>query len=122
MPPDAKKRSEVVAMRKLLILNEMTLRTWSFARPQGAEKERGKTVVKGQKQAQRWVVKSASRSEKPRQAWGLTGLIDMQRECLCKLQWWWNTELNPKPLYGRLRKVEDVCISGAKKRVSSMPS
>lgn len=59
--------------------------TWPFARPQGAEKERGKTRVKGQKWAQRWMAKSASRSEKSRQTRGLEGLIEMQRECLCSL-------------------------------------
>ena len=79
------KRSTVADMRKVLILQDSTLRTWPFARLQRAEKERGKTGVKGPKQALLWVAKSASRSEKPRQAWGLTGFIEMQRECLCKL-------------------------------------
>jgi len=79
------KRSGVVVMRKLLILNDSSLRTWPFARPQGVEKERGKTGVKDAKRALRWVAKSASRSEKPRQTRGLTGFIDMQREFLCKL-------------------------------------
>ncbi|MFN7445046.1 MAG: hypothetical protein ACK5RC_07760, partial [Curvibacter sp.] len=71
-------------LHKLLILQESALRTWPFARPQGVEKERGKTGQDRQKQGRPQVAKSASRSEKPRQAWGLTGLIDMQRECLCK--------------------------------------
>src|SRR6218665_2243657 len=83
--PMLEKRSGVVVMRKLLILNDSSLRTWPFARPQGVEKERGKTGVKDAKRALRWVAKSASRSEKPRQTRGLTGFIDMQRECLCKL-------------------------------------
>jgi|GEM_PF-3991401 len=36
------KTSVVTKMRKLLILQGSPLRTWPFARPQGAEKERGK--------------------------------------------------------------------------------
>ncbi len=87
------KTSVVSVARKLLILKESSLRTWSFAHPQGAEKERGKTGVEGQKRVARRVAKSASRSEKPRQAWGLTGLIEMQRECLCKFYWWSAEEL-----------------------------
>jgi len=54
------------------------------------------------------VAKSASPSEKPRQAWGLTGLIDMQRECLCKFYWWWNTELNPEPLLQPLGEFDGI--------------
>ena len=92
------KRSRVASIRKLLIFKDSALRTWPFARPQEVEKERGKTGQERQNQASRRVAKSASPSEKPRQAWGLTGLIDMQRECLCKFLWWWTTELNPKPL------------------------
>ncbi|MFN9571595.1 MAG: hypothetical protein ACK58C_10865 [Betaproteobacteria bacterium] len=83
--PMLEKTSVVSVARKLLILKESALRTWSFARPQGVEKERGKTGQGRQKQGQPQVAKSASQSEKPRRAWGLTGLIDMQRECLCKL-------------------------------------
>lgn len=79
------KKSVVSVVRKLLILKESALRTWPFARPQGVEKERGKTGQERQNQASRRAAKSASRSEKPRQAWGLTGLIEMQRKCLCKL-------------------------------------
>jgi hypothetical protein len=114
------KRSTVVSMRKLLILNERPLRTWPFARPQGAEKERGKTGVEGQKRATRRVAKSASRSEKPRQPWGVAGLIEMQRECLCKFYWWWNTELNLNPLLRRLRKIGEVCTRIAEQNFSSM--
>jgi hypothetical protein len=44
-------------------------------RPQGVEKERGKTGQDRQKQGRPQVAKSASRSEKPRQAWGLTGFF-----------------------------------------------
>jgi hypothetical protein len=95
--PMLKKISVVATMRKSLILQESSLRTWPFARPQGVEKERGKTGAEGQKQALWWVAKSASRSEKPRQAWDLTGFIEMQRECLCKLYWWWKREPNPRP-------------------------
>jgi hypothetical protein len=73
------KTSVVATMRKPLILQDSSLRTWPFARPQGVEKERGKTGQERQNQASRWVAKSASPSEKPRQAWGLTGLIDIQR-------------------------------------------
>ena len=102
------KRSTVVSMRKLLILNGRPLRTWPFARPQGVEKESGKLRVKGQKRATLRVAKSASRSEKPRQAWGLTGLIDMQRECLCKFYWWANTALRAKLLFKPLRKDDGV--------------
>jgi hypothetical protein len=83
--PMLEKTSVVSVVSKLLIFKELPLRTWPFARPQGAEKERGKTGRERQNQASRRVAKSASPSEKPRQAWGLTGLIDMQRECLCKL-------------------------------------
>jgi hypothetical protein len=83
------KTSVVSVASKLLIFKKLPLRTWPFARPQGAEKERGKTGQEHQNQASRWVAKSASPSEKPRQAWGLTGLIEMQRECLCKFLWWW---------------------------------
>jgi len=83
------KISVVTDMRKLLILQDSSLRTWPFARPQGVEKEKGKTGQERQNQASRRAAKSASRSEKPRQAWGLTGLIEMQRECLCKFYWWW---------------------------------
>jgi hypothetical protein len=43
------------------------------------------------------MAKSARKSEKPRQAWGLTGLIEMQRECLCKFLWWSWRDLNPRP-------------------------
>jgi hypothetical protein len=85
MPPDARKNMAPATSRKLLILKELSLRTWPFARPQGVEKERGNTGQERQNQASRRVAKSANRSEKPRQAWGLTGLIEMQRECLCKL-------------------------------------
>lgn len=74
------KTSVVSVARKLLIFQEFALRTWPFARPQGTEKERGKTGQERQNQASRRVAKSASLSEKPRQAWGLTGLIEMQRE------------------------------------------
>ena len=75
----------VATLRKSLIFKDSSLRTWPFARPQGAEKERGKTGQERQNQASRQAAKSASPSEKPRQAWGLTGLIEMQRGCLCKL-------------------------------------
>jgi hypothetical protein len=34
----------VTTTRKLLIFKEFPLRTWPFARPQGTEKERGKTA------------------------------------------------------------------------------
>jgi hypothetical protein len=99
------KTSVVSAARKLMILKELALRTWPFARPQGAEKERGNTGQERQNQASRWVAKSASRSEKPRQAWGLTGLIEMQRGCLCKFYWWWTREPNPRPLSKQDSKV-----------------
>lgn len=83
--PMLEKTSAVSVVPKLLIFKELTLRTWCFARPQGVEKERGKTGQERQNQASLRVAKSASLSEKPRQTWGLTGLIDMQRGCLCKL-------------------------------------
>jgi hypothetical protein len=75
----------VATMLKSLILQDSPLRTWPFARPQGVEKERGKTGQSRQNPGRPRVAKSASLSEKPGQAWGLTGLIEMQRECLCKL-------------------------------------
>jgi hypothetical protein len=43
MPPDARKNIVVATMRKSLILQDSSLRTWPFARPQGTEKERGET-------------------------------------------------------------------------------
>jgi hypothetical protein len=92
-----KKISVVATMRKSLILQDSSLRTWPFARPQGAEKERGNPGQEHQNQASRRAAKSASPSEKPRQAWGLTGLIDLQRECLCKFYWWSWGESNPRP-------------------------
>jgi len=92
------KTSVVSVVSKLLIFKELPLRTWPFARPQGAEKERGKTGQERQNQASRRVAKSASRSEKPCQTWRLAGLIEVQREGLCKYYWWWNTEPNPRPL------------------------
>ena len=104
------KRSTVVSMRKLLILNGRPLRTWPFARPQGVEKESGKLRVKGQKRATLRVAKSASRSEKPRQTWRLAGFIEMQRGCLCKFLWWWNMELNPKPLLGAEQTIANACV------------
>ena len=91
------KTSVVATMRKSLILQDSSLRTWPFARPQGAEKERGKTGQSRQNPGRPQVAKSANRSEKPPQAWGLTGLIEMQRECLCKLYWWSWGDLNPRP-------------------------
>ena len=91
------KTSAVSRLHKLLILQESALRTWPFARPQGVEKERGKTGQDRQEQGRPQVAKSASRSEKPRQAWGLTGLIEMQRECLCTFLWWSWGDLNPRP-------------------------
>jgi hypothetical protein len=96
------KTSVVATMRKSLILQDSSLRTWPFARPQGEEKERGKTGQERQNQASRRVAKSASRSEKPRQTWRLAGFIEMQRGCLCKFLWWGNTELNPEPLFKHL--------------------
>ena len=98
--PMLEKTSVLTAMRKLLILKDSSLRTWPFARPQGVEKEREKQGKNGLNGRVPGGTKSASPSEKPRQAWGLTGLIEMQRECLCKFYWWWNTELNPEPLLG----------------------
>lgn len=106
--PMLEKTSVVATMRKSLILQDSSLRTWPFARPQGAEKERGKTGQDRQNQASRWVTKSASPSEKPRQARGLTGLIDMQRECLCMFYWWWNTDLNPEPPSQDLRQIDNA--------------
>ena len=91
------KTSVVSLVSKLLIVKELPLRTWPFARPQGAEKERGKTGQERQNQASRRATKSASRSEKPRQTRGLEGLIEMQRECLCKCYWWSWAELNRRP-------------------------
>ena len=91
------KISVVTEMRNLLIFQGSALRTWPFARPQGTEKERGKTGQERPNQVSRRAAKSASRSEKPRQTWGLTGLIEMQRECLCKFYWWSWRELNPRP-------------------------
>ncbi|WP_265288858.1 hypothetical protein [Verminephrobacter eiseniae] len=41
--PMLEKTSVVSTVRKLLILQMSALRTWPFARPQGVEKERGKT-------------------------------------------------------------------------------
>ncbi len=87
----------VTTMRKSLILQNSSLRTWPFARPQGAEKERGKQGKNGLNGRVPGGTKSASPSEKPRQAWGLTGLIDMQRECLSKFYWWSWGDLNPRP-------------------------
>lgn len=84
-------------MGKCLIFKDSVLRTWPFARPQGVEKETEKSEVKGQKRATRRVAKSASRSEKPRRPWGVAGLIEMQRECLCKFYWWSWGDLNPRP-------------------------
>lgn len=102
------KTSVTKTMRKLLILPESSLRTWPFARPQEVEKERGKTGVNGQKQALRRAAKSASRSEKPRQTRGLTGLIEMQRECLCKLYWWSARELKFRSEdCGKMRKANN---------------
>ena len=95
--PMLEKTSVLTAMRKLLILKDSSLRTWPFARPQGAEKERGKTGQERQNQASRQAAKSASPSEKPRQTRGLTGLIEMQRELLCKFLWWSWGDLNPRP-------------------------
>ncbi|WP_265685616.1 hypothetical protein [Verminephrobacter eiseniae] len=59
------KASVVKAMRKLLILKELVLRTWSFARPQGVEKERGKPGQKRRNHGLRRVAKFASTSEDP---------------------------------------------------------
>jgi hypothetical protein len=47
------KTSVVSVVSKLLIFKELSLRTWPFARPQGAEKERGKTGMNGQIRALR---------------------------------------------------------------------
>jgi hypothetical protein len=99
------KTSVVSAERKLMILKELALRTWPFARPQGAEKERGNTGQERQNQASQWVAKSASGSEKPRQTWRLAGFIEMQRECLCKFYWWWNREPNYNRVSKRMGKV-----------------
>jgi len=113
------KTSVVSVVRKLFILPRSALRIWRFARPQGVEKERGKPGQERQNQALRRAAKSASPSEKPRQAWGLTGLIEMQRERLCKFLWWWNMELNPEPLFQPMRKHDGISALTAEHKVAA---
>ncbi len=55
----------------------------------------------------------ASRSEKPRQAWGRAGLIGVQRETLCRRDWWWATETNAERLFQELRAFAHQCPCSA---------
>ncbi len=84
---------------KSLIFWDFALRTLGFARPQGSEKERGKWGENARKRPPRVGAKSASRSEKPRQAWGRAGLIGVRRETLRDRDWWWTAESNAETLF-----------------------
>ncbi len=88
---------------KSLIFWDFALRTLGFARPQGVEKERGKWGENARKRPPRVGAKSANRSEKPRQAWGLAGLIGVQRAALCNCDWWWISGSNAESLLQELR-------------------
>ncbi|WP_247424632.1 hypothetical protein, partial [Ralstonia pseudosolanacearum] len=94
---------------KSLIFMDFALRTWRFARPQGVEKERGNRGENARNRPLRVGAKSASRSEKPRQAWDLAGLIGMQRGRLCNGDWWWTMGASAESLLQELQGFAYQC-------------
>jgi hypothetical protein len=74
-PSDAQKNCLSQNFAKPLIFKGLILRTTDFARSQEVENRERKTDGNGESWSE-WVsAKSARKSEKPRQAWGPTGLF-----------------------------------------------